>query len=73
MVHTQIRTQLKNTEIVNSVVAWCMKKIGPRLFYLHDKQGGIGWKIVRDRYSWYVELEDPRMMTLLILSIGDEL
>lgn len=50
-----------------------MKKIGPRLYYMHNKQGGVGWMLKQDNYNWYLELEDPKLMTMLLLSIGDNL
>jgi hypothetical protein len=50
-----------------------MKKIGPKLFHLHNRQGGQGWKIYGSGQEMFLELEDSRMMTMLVLTLGDKL
>jgi hypothetical protein len=50
-----------------------MKKIGPKLFHLHNQQGGQGWKIYSSSQEMFLELEDSRMMTMLVLTLGDKL
>jgi hypothetical protein len=74
MVHTKIRPRIKikytNADVVTS---WCMKKIGPKLFHLHNRQGGQGWKIYGSGQEMFLELEDSRMMTMLVLTLGDKL
>jgi hypothetical protein len=72
IVASQVRTNIK-IKNVHQVTFWCIKKVGPRLFHLHNKQGGQGWKIFRNGTDWYLELEDSRLLTMLILSIGDSL
>ena len=58
---------------VNEVEAWCMKHVGPRLYYLHHKRGGEGWKMEYTNSGYSLELEDPKMMTMAILALGDDL
>lgn len=72
MVHTQIRPRIK-VKNLGQVEKWCLRKIGPRLFYLHNKRGGAGWKLYKDGYDFYLELEDPRLMTMFVLTMGDSL
>lgn len=72
MVHTQVRTTIK-VKNPQHVAFWCIKNVGARLFYLHNKQGGIGWKLFRNGDGWELELEDSKMMTMMILSIGDSI
>ena len=45
----------------------CMKHIGPRLFYIHNKRGGEGWKIVKSDLDWVLEIEDEKKATFVIL------
>jgi len=35
------------TKNYHEVEAWCMKNIGPRIYYLHNQIGGQGWLIKR--------------------------
>jgi hypothetical protein len=35
------------TKNYHEVEAWCMKNIGPRMYYLHNQIGGQGWVIKR--------------------------
>ncbi len=52
--------------------AWCLKHVGPRLYYLHNKIGGEGWRIMKARHSPDVMLciEDDKkaLMAMLMLS-----
>ena len=31
---------------IGKAEAWCIKYVGPRLYYIHDKIGGEGWSII---------------------------
>ena len=48
----------------------CMKHISPRLFYLHNKRGGHGWVARKDGYDWFLEIEDEKQATFLILKFS---
>lgn len=69
------RSTLKiNHQHIWQVESWCLKNIGPRLFYIHNKRGGQGWMITRiPNGSWLFELENEKMMTMAILTIGSYL
>ena len=60
---------------VSLAEAWCLKHVGPRLYYLHDKIGGQGWRIVRAYKSpdVLVCIEDDKkaLMAMLTLSGND--
>ena len=62
-------------ETVRHAEAWCLKHIGPRLYYLHDKIGGQGWRITRGYKSpdAIVCIEDDKkaLMAMLTLSGND--
>ena len=59
----------------NLAEAWCMKHIGPRLYYIHDRIGGEGWRIMRDQKGPNILLciEDDKkaLMAMLTLSGND--
>lgn len=50
--------------------AWCLKHIGPRLYYLHNKIGGEGWRIMRHGSDVLMCIEDDKkaLMAMLMLS-----
>lgn len=54
--------------------AWCMKHIGPRLYYIHDRIGGEGWRIMRCRGESKVLLclEDDRQATMAMLTLSGQ-
>jgi hypothetical protein len=60
---------------VSPAEAWCLKHVGPRLYYLHDKIGGQGWRIMRAHKSSdvLVCIEDDKkaLMAMLTLSGND--
>ena len=53
--------------------AWCMKHIGPRLYYIHNKIGGQGWRIMRAYKSSEVLLclEDDKQALMAMLTLSD--
>lgn len=68
------RSKIKiNWTASSPVEAWCMKHVGPRLYWLHSKRGGEGWKIENCPGGYTVELEDPKKMTMLVLTLGDRI
>ena len=50
--------------------AWCMKYIGPRLFYIHNKIGGPGWMIIRENGETILRVEDEKKYLLALLKFG---
>lgn len=53
--------------------AWCLKHIGPRRYYLHNKIGGEGWRIMRTSLGVLLCIEDDKkaLMAMLTLSGND--
>jgi hypothetical protein len=55
---------------IGKAEAWCMKHVGPRLYYIHDKIGGEGWRIMRTRSSeTLLCLEDDKKATMAMLML----
>lgn len=52
--------------------AWCLKNIGPRMFYLHNSIGGDGWRILRRDGHNYVCIEDDKKALMAMLTLGDK-
>ena len=54
--------------------AWCLKHIGPRLYYIHDRIGGEGWRIMRRRGGGEVLLclEDDKQATMAMLTLSGQ-
>ena len=54
--------------------AWCLKHIGPRLYYLHNKIGGEGWRIMRSKNSSDILLciEDDKKALMAMLTLGGQ-
>jgi len=51
--------------------AWCSKIISRRTYWLHNKLGGKGWKIIRRNSVWELELLDEKQALLAILKFSD--
>jgi hypothetical protein len=56
---------------IGKAEAWCMKHIGPRLYYIHDRIGGEGWRIMRkrDTSEMLLCLEDDKKATMAMLML----
>jgi hypothetical protein len=54
---------------VGKTEAWCMKHIGPRLYYIHDRIGGKGWRIMRRQDEILLSLEDDKKATMAMLML----
>jgi len=53
------------------VEAWCMRYIGPRLYYLHTQIGGQGWVIKQQQSSYAtVTIEDKHHALMAMLKFG---
>jgi hypothetical protein len=51
--------------------SYCVKHIGPKLFYLHNKIGGQGWIIKRDGSRHTLTIEDEKKAIFAILQLSD--
>lgn len=51
---------------------WCSKIIGPRTYWLHNKLGGAGWRIINRGSGWELELQDEKQALLAILKFSDQ-
>lgn len=57
---------------VHKVQEFLSKQVSVRKYYLHTQIGGNGWQITRGlNSSWYLHLDDPAVLTALILTHGD--
>lgn len=58
---------------VGKAEAWCMKHVGPRLYYIHDRIGGEGWRIMRSRNKseMLLCLEDDKKATMAMLMLSE--
>ena len=56
---------------VGHAEAWCLKHIGPRLYYLHNKIGGEGWRIMRAKTDILLCIEDDKKALMAMLTLGD--
>jgi hypothetical protein len=61
-------------EIVISNIAqtelWCMKHIGPRRFYIHNKIGGSGWTIFKQGPKAILRVEDRNQYLIALIKFG---
>lgn len=55
---------------VGHTEAWCMKHIGPRMFYLHNKSGGPGWTILRQNGRTILRIEDKNQYLMALIKFG---
>jgi len=54
------------------VEAWCMRYVGPRMFYLHTQIGGQGWVIKRAPLGApaTVAIEDDKHALMAMIKFG---
>ena len=52
--------------------AWCLKYIGPRLYYIHNKIGGEGWQIKSKNRELFLAIEDDKKALMAMMTIGDK-
>jgi hypothetical protein len=55
---------------IGQTEAWCMKHIGPRLFYIHNKIGGPGWTILKQGSKAILRVEDRNQYLMALLKFG---
>jgi hypothetical protein len=49
---------------------WLVQKVGPRLHYLPNSIGGIGWLAKREEgktSNWYLSFEDDKLASYFVL------
>lgn len=53
---------------------WILTHVGPRMYYLHNKYGGIGWSVsktmpneIHDFYHWELTIEDEQLATFFMV------
>ena len=54
------------------VEEWCLKNIGPRMYYLHNRMGGQGWTINRHVGGPSVVIEDDNRALMAMIIFGFE-
>ena len=52
--------------------AWCLKHIGPRVYYLHNSIGGRGWRIMTKNREIFVCIEDDKKALMAMLTLSDK-
>ena len=57
---------------IGKAEAWCMKHIGPRLYYIHDRIGGEGWRIMRKGDGVLLCLENDKQATMAMLTLSGQ-
>jgi hypothetical protein len=53
------------------VEAYCVKNIGPRLFYIHNRIGGEGWIIKKQGLDHTLTIADEKKALFAILQLSD--
>jgi hypothetical protein len=51
--------------------AYCVKNIGPRLFYIHNRIGGEGWIIKKQGMGHTLTIVDEKKAIFAILQLSD--
>lgn len=54
---------------IRETEAWCLKYIGPRLYYIHNNIGGQGWRIMSKHGTILLCLEDDKKATMAALTL----
>lgn len=61
--------KIRNAKIAE---AYCLKNIGPRMFYLHNKIGGSGWVINKPAsIDSTLTIEDDKKALIAVLTLSD--
>jgi hypothetical protein len=53
---------------------WCQHNVGPRLYFLHNREGGHEWCIkpgAEEGKGFHITVADDRKLTILALTIVD--
>jgi len=51
---------------------WCLRNVGPRLYYLHNNIGGQGWRIMRKNSDLLLCIEDDKKALMAMLTLGGQ-
>lgn len=64
---------MKEFKIPNkeSAEAWCLKYIGPRLYYLHNSTGGQGWRLKKSYSYTLLCIEDDKKALMAMLTLSE--
>lgn len=63
--------KIKNSKIAE---AYCLKHIGPRMFYLHNKIGGSGWIIDKPAsIDSTLTIEDDKKALIAVLTLSESI
>ena len=54
---------------IGKAEAWFIKHVGPRLYYIHDRMGGDGWRIMRKGGRVLLCLEDDKKASMAALML----
>lgn len=52
--------------------SWCLKNIGPRQYYIHNKVGGDGWRIMMKDRELFLCIEDDKKALMAMLALSDK-
>jgi hypothetical protein len=52
---------------------YCVKNIGRRLYYLHNKIGGQGWSIKKQSTELLLTIDDDKKALMAVLILSDEI
>lgn len=53
------------------IALWCDNNLGQISFYIHNKYGGAGWRIVKERSGLSLVIEDDKLAMVFMLSCGE--
>ena len=72
-----MRIKLKNGD-TTPIEAWCMRHLGARLYWMHDRRGGTSWRIrksidMKNRHCWELEIDNEKQALLLMLKFSNEI
>ncbi len=56
---------------LSKVERYCLKNIGPRLFYTHVSSGGQGWIIKKEGYDSVLSIEDDKKGLMAALALSE--
>lgn len=67
-----IKLDIKRTSEME-IINWCSKYISPREYWLHNRVGGEGWRLLKFKQARQLIIEDDKLGLMVILRFGDKL
>ena len=71
-----MKTITLDKQLTREQEQWIVKNIGPRMHYLHNSIGGLGW-IVKKQFKpgmsetyWELTLEDDKLATFFVIKFS---